>query len=191
VTDATDETWKAIGSALRLGGRGLSGGISLPRLLAERRGARNRSNLPRLTIDCILVWADEHRRRYKEWPNTNSGPVPGAPDENWAKIQSALRIGSRGLPGGKTLAQLLAEHRGLRNRWSMGRLTIRQILIWASKHKRRTGYWPDRDSGSIPGAPGESWHAINVALDQGCRGLPGGETLRQLLDRRRRHRARR
>ena len=42
--------------------------------------------------------------------------------------------------------------------------------------------WPaGRLRESLPEAPRESWAAINMALSQGNRGLPGGDTLAQLL----------
>src|SRR6516165_1544791 len=47
VRQAPGETWVAIDAALWRGGRGLAGGTSLARLLAARRGTRNRKELPR------------------------------------------------------------------------------------------------------------------------------------------------
>ena len=46
--------------------------------------------------------------------------------------------------------------------------------------------WPSANTGPIPGAPGEYWGNIRVALSVGVRGLPGGDTLARLLDRHRR-----
>ena len=54
------ETWIAVDTALRKGNRGLIGGSSLARLLAKKRGVRNRLAMPPLTIEQILVWADTH-----------------------------------------------------------------------------------------------------------------------------------
>jgi hypothetical protein len=56
-------TWRALDSALRLGFRGLQGGSSLARLLAEHRHVRNLCQLPRLSRQQIRVWARAHRRR--------------------------------------------------------------------------------------------------------------------------------
>lgn len=63
------------------------------------------------------------------------------------------------------------------------RLTARQIVEWAKKHRKRTGSWPTRRSGPIDGAPGVSWLGVNSALKRGYRGLPRGESLAQLLHR--------
>ncbi len=185
VLGASDESWNGIDQALKQGLRGLPGGLSLIRLLAEHRGVRNPCDLPRLSIQQILGWADEHRRLHQEWPQYNSGPIPGVPGETWASVNTALQNGSRGLAGKYTLARLLAEHRGLRNRWSLGQLTIEKILGWADEHKKRTGDWPSSKSGPVTDAPGESWSRINRALYVGSRGLAGGESLHQLLARRR------
>ena len=106
------ETWLAVDSALRRGDRGLVGGSSLARLLAVKRGVRNRLASPPLTIEQILAWADAHHKRTGKWPLTTSGPVVGASRGTWCAIDRALRRGSRGLPGGSSLAALLIEHRG-------------------------------------------------------------------------------
>ena len=48
-------------AALRKGVRGLPGGSSLAQLLRQRRRGQNASDLPPLTEDQILTWADAHR----------------------------------------------------------------------------------------------------------------------------------
>jgi hypothetical protein len=107
--------------------------------------------------------------------------VEGAEGENWREVDQLLRRGGRGQPGGSSLPQLLADARGARNRAAVPKLTVAQILRWARAHKRRTGRWPSVVSGPIPEAPGETWNAVNLALHQGARGLPGGSSLvRQL-----------
>jgi hypothetical protein len=62
-------------------------------------------------------------------------------------------------------------------------LTVAQILSRADSHHARTGRWPGQSSGPVPGAPGESWRAVNLALHCGFRGLPGGDSLLRLLRR--------
>src|SRR5579872_3557270 len=62
---------------------------------------------PPLTLGQVLDWA-EHHQFAGQWPRTNSGPVPGQPGEDWEHIDRALRYGRRGLPGGTSLARLLA-----------------------------------------------------------------------------------
>jgi hypothetical protein len=179
------EKWRNIDQALRAGGRGLPGGSSLARLLAEQRGARNLGALPPLSEEQILAWADAWHARTGEWPHTDcSEEVPEAPGENWNNLDQSLRDGSRGLPGGDSLARLLARHRGHRNLGDLPRLTIQQILGWAKAHHRRTGRWPVAALLEIAEAPGESWAAINTALRDGLRGLPGGDSLAGLLARR-------
>jgi hypothetical protein len=91
-----------------VGNRGLPGGSSLARLVAEKRQVPNRRLLPRLTEVCILAWADAHRRRTGEWPTARSGPVAGEPGEKWYKLDLALCLGLRELPGGDTLSPVCA-----------------------------------------------------------------------------------
>jgi hypothetical protein len=186
VADAPGETWASINQALRAGGRGLPGGFTLARLVARGRGVRNRTSLPKLSVRKILAWADLHKRRTGRWPKRHSGPIEDAPGEVWSAIDADLFDGCRGLPGGTSLPQLLAEHRRVRNKGRLPRLTIKQVLEWADAHRRRTGRWPTAESGPVLRASGETWHAVNLALWQGLRGLPGGDSLSQVLQRYRR-----
>ena len=185
VQGAPGEKWANIDDALSRGLRGLPGGSSLAKLLAEKRGVRNIQALPELTIGQILEWADAHRQKTGEWPNQQSGGVPGTPSEKWGNIENGLRLGQRSLPGGSSLAQLLAEKRGIRNMHALPDLTIGQILEWADAHRQKTGEWPKRNSGEVTGAPGEKWGNIDVALSQGGRGLSGGSSLAKLLAKKR------
>jgi hypothetical protein len=134
-----------------------------------------------LAIGQILAWADAHRRATGQWPTQSSGPVAKAPGENWAAVNDALKTGYRGLPGGSSLARLLAKHRNRRNLRAMPKLTIPQILAWADAHYRRQGSWPTKTSGPVAESPAENWGTINAALRIGRRGLPGGLSLPKLL----------
>jgi hypothetical protein len=183
VADHPGETWAAVHSALRSGRRGLPGGDTLYRLLARRCGVRHPSDVPPLDVVQILAWADQHHRRTGDWPLATDGDVKEAPGETWRAIDGALRTGRRGLPGGSSLAQVLAEYRGRRNKARLTPLTPEQILCWAEVYHARTGYWPGVLSGAVPGAPGENWRALNLALTVGLRGLPGGDSLARLLRR--------
>jgi hypothetical protein len=181
ILDAPGETWRAVDQALRVGVRGLPGGSSLAQFLARARGVRNIQRLPPLTQKQILAWADAHHRRTGTWPTGDSGSVVGAHGETWKGIIAALAIGRRGLPGGSSLARLLATHRGVRNPKQLPHFTIKKVLSWARAHRERTGRWPTSEAGPIEEAPGETWKAVNAALVTGCRGLPAGLTLARLL----------
>jgi hypothetical protein len=185
IPEAPGETWAAVQMALSQGLRGLPGGSSLAQLFAERRGVRNRMALPRFSLRKILTWADLHRRRHGRWPKANSGSIADATGETWAKVNSALNRGTRGLPDGWSLARLLAERRGARNHLGLPAHSIEQILAWADSHRARTGRWPRSSSGPIMDAAGETWSAVNHSLVHGDRGLRGGSSLARLLTRRR------
>jgi hypothetical protein len=64
-------------------------------------------------------------------------------------------------------------------------LTVAQVLAWADRHHARTGRWPITTSGPVLDHPGEKWVRIDAALRRGLGGLPGGDSLARLLDRRR------
>jgi hypothetical protein len=117
VEGAPGETWGNIEQSLRRGQRGLSGGDSLARLLGRRLGVRRqpaRARRPELTVGQILAWAELHYREMDAWPSVNSLPDGLPAGERWKSIDRALRQGSRGLPGGSSLARLLADHRTAR-----------------------------------------------------------------------------
>jgi hypothetical protein len=180
-----DDTWRRVDSALRLGLRGLPGGLSLARLLAEQRGVRNSTNLPRLTLKQILAWADEHFARTGAWPKETSGPTPGNSEESWFAVDRALRAGVRGFPGDSSLPQVLARYRGVRNIQQLPKLTVKRILTWADAHHRRTGSWPMSHLGKVTAADGETWSGVNTALQAGRRGFAGGSSLARVLARHR------
>jgi hypothetical protein len=186
IREAPGETWYAVERALSAGRRGLPGGSSLAQLLARERGCRNRNDLPALSAEQVLVWADAYHARTGRWPLRTSGPIPEAPaGETWTTVNEALVLGRRGLAGYGSLARLLARHRGVPNRKARPRLTVRKILAWADAHYKRTGDWPRHISGPIADAPGETWAAVEAALQNGLRGLPGGSSLYRLLVRHR------
>ncbi len=188
ILGAPGETWMAVHAALRAGLRGLPGGSSLPRLLAQRRGVRNYQDPPRLTAKLVLRWADAYHVRTGTWPIRTSGRVLEAPEESWHAIDAAFVAGSRGLTGYGSLAQFLAKRRGVRNRKALPKLSVKAILAWAAAFYKRTGRWPRHTDGPIEGAPGETWNGVHTALCRANRGLPGGSSLYRLLRRLRRRR---
>ena len=185
VREAPGEDWGNINAALREGHRELPGSDTLGRLLARGRRVRTKSVVPMLTTRRILQLADAFHQRHGKWPKRKSGPVSEIPGETWAKIDTALMNGIRGLRGGSSLARLLARRRGVRHPEEPPRLTRRKILAWADTHREQTETWPTASSGPVVGADGENWQAINLSLCMGQRGLPGGDSLYALLRRER------
>ena len=154
----------------------------MSRLLLRKRGVRRIIYRPTLTEAQILMWADAHHRRTGAWPMAHSGAVADVRGEDWMNIHNALLAGRRGLPGGSSLAQLLHEQRGVRNKGCLPPYTIEGILAWADAHHRRTGAWPHKKSGPIRDAPGETWGAVNDAMHAGNRGFaPASGSLHGLL----------
>jgi hypothetical protein len=79
-----------------------------------RKRRRPTYRKPLLTVSQILEWADDFKRRSGRWPHIDSGRIRPL-DETWQGINMALACGRRGLPGGSSLAKLLATYRGKRN----------------------------------------------------------------------------
>jgi hypothetical protein len=133
------------------------------------------------TVVQILNWVDAYNETHGRWPDTQSGAIAADSKDTWGQVNMALRAGSRGLPGGSSLARLLAEHRGVLNHTSRPDLSPAKILAWADAHFATTGTWPSSSSGAVLAAGGENWYALDTALRRGNRGLPGGSSLARLL----------
>ncbi|UCD75185.1 MAG: hypothetical protein JSV91_15550 [Phycisphaerales bacterium] len=188
VIGGPDISWSTVDRWLRRGGRGLPGGSSLSELIRKTGGMQNlRRREPGLTKKQVLDWADLHHDITGRWPDRDSGTVFGAPHISWGTIDKRLRQGGLNLPGGMTLMRLLRENRGVWDRRGNTRLTLKLILKWADAHYYRTGHWPVTLSGKVEDAPNpnENWAAIDVALRDGRRGLPGHSSLAQVLEERR------
>jgi len=70
----------------------------------------------------------------------------------------------------------------LRGQPSRPVLSIPEILSWAAAHQEAIGEWPGPGSGLVREAPFElTWWAVDLALEHGLRGLPGGSSLSGLL----------
>ena len=181
--EGTADTWSAVCQALRLSGRGLPSGWTLARLLKKFRGHSLQADKAPLTVEQILTWADDYYSEHGKWPATLSGHIPGT-SETWLRVNNALTNALRGLPGGITLRELLKEKRGHRSHLDKPRLSISIILAWVDEYRERTGKWPNTTSGRVGGTD-ETWSGINEVLCEGFRGLPGGQSLVEVL---RRHR---
>lgn len=148
----------------------------------RRRRKRVPYRKPPLSIAAILAWADEYHQRLGRWPVArSSGAIRGQAELTWTAVDMALSKGNRGLPGGTTLAKLLAKHRGHRHHFMTPRLSVRRILAWADAHKARTGAWPNAHSGPVREAPGETWSGVGAALRVASRGIKQKTSLARLL----------
>lgn len=178
----TDTTWEAVNTALRKGIGGLPGDDSLARLLARRRKVTHtRRKRPQITEKQIIEWIQSHRQRTGEWPHRDAGPVADAPDISWQTVHRSLARGGPNLNGGTTLARFIRDRLNIWDRRGSRRLTVSLIRKWADDHYKHTGRWPVKMSGKVRNHPAESWAAIDEALRHGRRGLPGNQTLSQLL----------
>jgi hypothetical protein len=188
VIGSPGETWTGLDSALKVGSRGIRGGSSLHQLLVER-GVLSPWWKGPLVARQILAWADDFHEAHGHWPFYSSGLVNTRSRLTWDTIDKALKWGRHGLPGGSSLPWFLNEHRGIflgmKHRPHRTRaeklLDVKMIRAWARAHHRRTGEWPQRDTGPIPKSGGQTWVAVNAALRLGYRGLPGGSSLAKIF----------
>jgi len=129
VENERGESWNALQHTLLKGHRGLPGGSSLALLLRDRRGVSRQIDVPALSMEKILQWADEYYEKHGRFPVAASGAVESDPKETWNKVDKALRNGQRGFAGRSSLAKALYEHRGNRNLAGRAPLSPREISI--------------------------------------------------------------
>jgi hypothetical protein len=181
IEGSNDETWGLVDSALRNGHRGIKSGGSLSQLLHKRRNVHSARLAPKLTIPKILRWVDAYYRANHKWPTARHNLIPDSGGETWARVDSAMKEGLRGLSGGTTLARLLGKERGVRNRKNLPRLSVKKILACADTYYKRHGRWPGMSKTEIPGSQHETWLSVDHGLRAGNRGLSGRSSLARLL----------
>jgi hypothetical protein len=116
IPNSNGETWGSIYNSLRLGKYARRRRRAIERLVAKRR-VPNALNKPAdLSIAQILRWADTYFTVRGRWPTAKSRGLRMGPTVSWRIIDEALRLGMRGLPGGKSLEGVLEENgRGIAN----------------------------------------------------------------------------
>ncbi len=111
IPESGGETWCRVDQAMKIGIRSLSPGDTLSNLLARTGRHRNMANLPMLTEEEILKWARRHQKQHGKWPTCRGEPqeIEGTFGERWFNIDQVMRKGMRGLPGGSSLARMIAK----------------------------------------------------------------------------------
>ena len=199
-----------LGAQLRKGGRGLLGGSSIPILNEEvsyENGLdyKNRQKAEDFDINKIRQSLLAHRERTGKWLTSSKkghdqkagsyvlqhGPYAG--EMTVKALDAALRTGSRGLPGGSSIAMLnqeVSDEHDLdyQNYLEKEDLDIKLIIESLLAHRLSTGEWLSNrkrskdDKGSFileygPYAGEVTVSALDGALARGARGLPGGSSI--------------
>ena len=183
------QTWRSIDALSLKGGRGLAPGRTVSKILAPLRAELRKTAIkrqrplllkPALTEGALLAAAREHFRDYGDIPTRRSKePIPLLPGESWLAIDQAGFQGHRGLMKGRTLAVIFAP---LREELRIGiPLSKEMIIAEARAIHALHGVLPTRRTTLPPPTLHTTWVAINVALERGLRGLPGGDSLSKLL----------
>ena len=173
------ETWPSVHGAVRLGYRGLPGGTSLPKLLIKYGLKDDKSDL---TEQIILAAVRGYLGRKGTLPSCESGDATldfGFPD-TWRRVDNALKLGNRGLPGGSSLGKFMLQH-ALKG--EKPDLTEEKIVEAVRKFVARTGKLPSGDSSGDASEDfgfQETWRSIDHCLHGGYRGLPEGLSLAKL-----------
>jgi hypothetical protein len=146
-------------------------------------GGDGASQKERLTEEFILDRIRDHKKLTGKFPTTSSLSVAGGYEgDTWNGYSLALSQGFRGLPGGSSLAKLLAKHFDHATNMTKVDLTEEFILERATEHFRIFSRWPRGSDGDVIGGhPGDTWSGYHSALSKGHRGLRGGTSLGEFL----------
>ncbi|MBN8521251.1 MAG: hypothetical protein J0L77_05060 [Alphaproteobacteria bacterium] len=182
-------------AALRNGRRGLLGSSSLSEqcaILSEKHGLDyiNHLNQHDFDLGTIRETILKTRQQTGRWPTQKSGLVKHGPYANgritFLALGKALSVGSRGLTGGSSLPQ---ECEYVSNQFKLNYVNVlkqsnydlNKIRETIFETRRQTGKWPSMERGLVkygPYADGKTkFHALNAALKNGLRGLPGGSSI--------------
>jgi len=174
IPNSGGETWASVVSACFKGKRGLPGTWTLDDLLVQRRGKHSHLKRPQLDIAQIRKWARAYYTRTRKWPSPHSGAIDGTDGESWNAVSHALSDGIRGIKHKTTLGRVV---NALKVQEFGPILMLGDIALWARAFYRRHGTWPERYSGRIPDAPGETWLKIDNALRHQLRGIKRSTSL--------------
>ncbi len=172
-------SWASIDHCMRSGLRGCQPGGSLASFLESHVGVVNPRDKPQLSIREIVSWMETYHATHGEWPTIRSGRVAGH-GETWGGIELALTRCQRGVKKKTSLADLRHRYLGVVNPQDQSPLTLRWIKKQIHLYFRKTGRWPNTQSGSIPGTT-ETWQKVASALWGGLRGIEIKTTLRDVV----------
>ncbi len=115
--------------------------------------AKARQESPPLTKD--IIWRDVLDELAvsdpKKWVGAASGPVMNCPGDTWKARQHMLSLGGRGLEGGSSIHQFIAE----------------RVHATGETYKEQHGAYPDRNSGVFTEDPRLTWADIDDAYQKG------------------------
>jgi hypothetical protein len=163
-------TWAAVNQRLEKGWPGFSGGSSLAKFLVEHGFGRG------LTVEIVKAAIVKYR-------NANGGRNPTVTSGDatpyvgntvtWRGVNSSLREGCRGLPGGSSLARFLVEHGFDEDKPD---ITDAELETACRAFHTEHGTYPKVDSGDCSRYFGwaegtDTWRNVNACIRNGIRGL--------------------
>lgn len=147
-----------------------------------------------LSEELICSWIKKYIDKHnKKKPTQKSGVVEFVENDyqgiTWLDINNCLKKGLRGLPGGITLPAFIEKKFGMKGRKvSTFRLSEELICSWIKKHidTHDKDKKPTKRSGIIEFAEGDyyglTWGSVDSALHRGSKGLQGGTSLADLIE---------
>jgi len=126
----------------------------------------------RLSEDLVWQWMQDYFAQHKKWPSKKT--KSRAPDgSSWGAIDLSLRVGTRGLQGGLTIASLKKKN-------GLVRICLTEDLIWGWMQEffKKRNRWPTARTEELT-PDGSTWNSISQCLTGCRRGLRAGLSLRK------------
>jgi len=140
------------------------------------------SNLPKLSEEIIVDLMKKFMEKYNgDFPHVKEKRIIEEFEiykiTNWNSVDYSLYVGQRGLPGKNSLAKLSKEYLGKKKYI----LSSETIVEWIKLFHDKYGEYPKfNDSRRIPEMD-LSWCAIDASLKRGQNGLPGGDSVANMI----------
>jgi len=173
------ETWSAVQAAAYHGVRGLPGGSTLITIAREMGLVKGK---PPLNMPLVKKAISSFYKEHGIHPNGASGDATAyfGYSETWGAVQSALKKGYRGLPGGKTLVEVAIQMGLHQKREPLTKAILRRAI---HKFYDEHGFPPTAESGDATAYFGYQvmWRTIDSCIRYGNRGLSKGGSLAQVV----------
>jgi hypothetical protein len=148
-------------------------------LKRAHQGTSKPATIPQVIRAFVIGQAEKYKDINDNYPDKDSGSIPDHPNITFAAIDEAY-LAQRGL-GKKSLERVLVEE-GLIKGEEL--LSEDMIFDHCLKHLRKYKTWPSPINTEIETFHGDTWLRWDSLLTRGQRGLPGDNTLVQLIHKR-------
>jgi group I intron endonuclease len=136
----------------------------------------------------VIRWIKKYKEEHGKFPCRNFGKIEYCQDNlTWSGLSEAMACGFRGFESGGSLPRFIAKEFGIINKTNRPKFTEDVICEWFELFYDDHGYYPtNKTAGEIIYAKNTHgkvfWSGVSSSLTHGNSGLPGGKSLRKLIE---------